>query len=89
MSEYFDSLETRGADERQVAQFEAIRAQIEHVKANTAAYTESLKDVDAASIVDAESFSALPLTRKSELIELQSQVCFFREPLQHRSPGGA
>ncbi len=71
MSEYYDSLETRSADERSQAQFESIRAQIEHVKTNTAAYAESLGDIDADAITDAESFSKLPLTRKSELIELQ------------------
>ncbi len=71
MSEYYDSLETRSADERSQAQFESIHAQIEHVKTNTAAYAESLGDIDADAITDAESFSKLPLTRKSELIELQ------------------
>jgi phenylacetate-CoA ligase len=71
MSEYYDSLETRSADERAQARFESIRAQIEHVKTNTAAYAESLADIDASTITDAASFSALPLTRKSELIELQ------------------
>ena len=71
MSEYYDSLETRSADERAQAQFESIRAQIEHVKASTAAYAESLRDFKAADITDAAGFSTLPLTRKSELIELQ------------------
>ena len=74
MSEFYDSLETRSADERAQAQFEAIRAQIAHVKSNTLAYAESLKEIDAASIVDAETYSALPLTRKSELIELQKSA---------------
>lgn len=71
MSEFYDDLETRSADERAQAQFEAIRAQILHVQNNTAAYSTALKDVDANEITDAESFSTLPLTRKSELIELQ------------------
>jgi len=71
MSEFYDSLETRSADERNQAQFESIRAQIEHVKSNTAAYAKSLEDFAAADITDAAAFSALPLTRKSELIELQ------------------
>jgi phenylacetate-CoA ligase len=71
MSEFYDSLETRSADDRAQAQFESIRAQIEHVQKDTVAYSESLKDVDASEITDAASFSALPLTRKSELIELQ------------------
>jgi phenylacetate-CoA ligase len=71
MSEYYDSLETRSPDERAQAQFEAIREQIAHVQNNTAAYAGILKDIDADEITDAASFSALPLTRKSELIELQ------------------
>ena len=71
MSEFYDSLETRSPDERIAAQFEALRAQLEHAKNNTTAYAASLADVDPASIGDAAAFSALPLTRKSELIELQ------------------
>jgi phenylacetate-CoA ligase len=74
MSEFYDSLETRSVDERAQAQFEAIRAQIAHVQNNTLAYAESLKDIDATSIVDAGTYSALPLTRKSELIELQKSA---------------
>ncbi len=71
MSEYYDNLETRSADERAQAQFESIRAQIGHVKTNTTAYAESLRDFEGADITDAAAFSALPLTRKSGLIELQ------------------
>ena len=71
MSEYYDSLETRGPEEREQAQFEALRSQIDHVKQNTTAYAELLTDIDAAAIVDAETFSQLPVTRKSELIDLQ------------------
>ncbi len=71
MSEFYDSLETRSADERTKAQLEAIREQIRYVQDNTVAYSESLKDVNADDITDTTSFSALPLTRKSKLIELQ------------------
>ena len=71
MSEFYDSLETRSADERSRAQLEAIREQIRHVQNNTEAYSESLKGINADDITDAASFSTLPLTRKSELIELQ------------------
>jgi phenylacetate-CoA ligase len=71
MSEFYDSLETRNADERSQAQLEAIREQIRHVQNNTEAYSESLKGINADDITDATSFSTLPLTRKSELIELQ------------------
>jgi phenylacetate-CoA ligase len=71
MSEFYDNLETRSAAERSQAQFAAIRDQIKHVQNNTAAYAGSLKDFDAQQITDAVSFSTLPLTRKSDLIELQ------------------
>jgi len=71
MTEFYDDLETRSADERQQAQFETIRGQIEHVRKNVPAYAESLKDIEASAITDAAAFSALPLTRKSALIELQ------------------
>jgi phenylacetate-CoA ligase len=71
MSDYYDELETRGADEREQAQFEALRAQVEHVQHNTTAYASSLADIEASAITDAVAYSALPLTRKSELIELQ------------------
>ena len=46
MSEFYDNLETRSADERSQAQLTAIREQIEHVQNHTAAYAESLKDFD-------------------------------------------
>ena len=71
MTEFYDKLETRSADERAAAQFAALRAQIEHVQKSTPAYRESLAGVDAGAITDATAFSRLPLTRKSELIELQ------------------
>ncbi len=71
MSEFYDNLETRSSDERNQAQLGAIREQVKHVQKHTAAYSATLKDVDANEITDAASFSALPLTRKSELIELQ------------------
>ena len=71
MTDYYDSLETRSSDERAEAQFSALREQVKHAQQNTTAYGASLADVSADGIVDAASFSQLPLTRKSALIELQ------------------
>ena len=71
MSDFYDELETRSTEEREQAQLTALRAQIEHARQNTQAYAASLAGVDAAAITDAAAFSALPLTRKSALIELQ------------------
>jgi phenylacetate-CoA ligase len=71
MSEYYDELETRSSDERAAAQLAALRAQLQHVKSNTAAYASAFADIDIDAIDDFESFAALPLTRKSGLIALQ------------------
>ena len=72
MGEFYDKLETREPEERQQALLQAIRSQVTHVKANTVAYKELLTGIDAEDLIDAESYSKLPLTRKSELIELQN-----------------
>jgi phenylacetate-CoA ligase len=71
MSEFYDSQETREPEQRQQAQLQAVCTQIAHAKANTTAYAELLDGIDPGDIVDAESYSKLPLTRKSELIKLQ------------------
>lgn len=71
MTEHYDSLETRSAEERGKAQLEALRQQINHAQNNTDAYREVLAGVDASTIVDADVFSQIPITRKAELIELQ------------------
>jgi phenylacetate-CoA ligase len=73
MSEFYDKLETREPEERQQALLKAIRSQVAHAKANTVAYKELLAGIDAEDLIDAESYSKLPLTRKSELIELQNK----------------
>ena len=71
MSKFFDALETRSADERKSALAIRLPQQIAHAKANTAYFTESLKHVDAASITSTVALAALPVVRKSDLIELQ------------------
>jgi len=72
MGEFYDKLETREPEERQQALLQAIRSQVTHAKTNTIAYKELLAGIDAEDLIDAESYSRLPLTRKSELIELQN-----------------
>jgi phenylacetate-CoA ligase len=72
MSEFYDSLETRAPEEREQALLQAVRTQVAHAKANTVAYAELLDVIDPEDIVDAKSYSTVPLTRKSELIKLQN-----------------
>jgi phenylacetate-CoA ligase len=71
MSEFYDSQETREPEQRQQAQLQAVCTQVAHAKANTTAYAGLLDGIDPGDIIDAESYSKLPLTRKSELVKLQ------------------
>ena len=71
MSEYFDRLETRNPEARERAAFAAIRAQLAHAKHAAPAMQRILRAVDPAAIVDRASLAHVPVTRKSELLELQ------------------
>ena len=73
MTEYYDALETRTHADREQALIQAVANQVEHAKANTTAYATLFKDIDPASITSAEDIAKLPITRKSELIELQKK----------------
>ncbi len=74
MTEFYDHLETRDQKERQEALIEAVAAQVAHAKAEAPAYSRILADFDPADITTAEAITRLPLTRKSELIELQQNT---------------
>ncbi|MFT5503327.1 MAG: phenylacetate-CoA ligase [Gammaproteobacteria bacterium] len=73
MTDYFDALETRSIDQRTQDQLTSLQQQIRHAQQNSSAYARILENIDANTIVDASSFTQLPLTRKSELIELQKR----------------
>ena len=71
MSDFFDALETRTPAEREAAQMAALSAQVAHAQAHSAAFATILKGVDAGSVNSREALARLPVTRKSELLELQ------------------
>jgi len=71
MSEFYDDLETRDHRAREVAQFAELPFQIANAKDNAAFYRRLFKDVSPQDITSRTALAALPLTRKSELIELQ------------------
>ncbi|MGR3269706.1 phenylacetate--CoA ligase family protein [Thalassococcus profundi] len=66
MSSYFDSFETRSADERAAWLATALPEQIARAR-TLPGYAASLADVDAGSITGAEALAALPVLRKSDL----------------------
>lgn len=72
-SDYFDDLETRDPENREVALLKRLSGQICNAQAHTPFFANALKDVDAAAISDRNSLATLPVTRKSDLIEHQRQ----------------
>jgi len=71
---YFDDLETRSTDERETALFAALSAQISNAKSNSVYFGDLLKDVIPQEITSRDTLAALPVTRKSELIEIQKKA---------------
>lgn len=71
LSPFYDALETRPAEAREAALMAALPKHLAHAKANAPGWARILKDVDAASVRSREALAKLPVTRKSELAELQ------------------
>ncbi|MFO1311171.1 MAG: AMP-binding protein [Burkholderiales bacterium] len=68
---YFDTLETRDPEIRRAQQLASLRGQVAHAKANAPAFAQRLAGVDPDAIVSLDALAAIPVTRKSELAELQ------------------
>jgi phenylacetate-CoA ligase len=68
---FYDALETRPAEERELALLAALRVQLAHAKAHAPAFAGILADIDPEEIVDRRTLALLPVTRKSALIERQ------------------
>lgn len=76
MTEFYDDLETRDPEEREAAHMAALPKQVALAKA-TAGYADVLADIDPATVSSRTALAALPLIRKSELINLQSPTSPF------------
>lgn len=66
MSDFYDQLENNDPDQRQTRLLQSIQQQLKFAKQKAPAYQELSTD-----IVSLSDFAALPLTRKSSLLELQ------------------
>jgi phenylacetate-CoA ligase len=77
MTSYFDALEIRTPDERESQLFSELPAQIAQAKAKSPYFAELLERVDPNEINSREALAALPVTRKSQLIERQKQALPF------------
>jgi phenylacetate-CoA ligase len=69
--EFYDASETRDPAEREAALMAALPRIIAAAKESSPAYRHLLRGVHPDDIVDRRSLTELPLTRKSDLIELQ------------------
>jgi len=70
---YYDAGEARDPGEREAALMAALPRIIETAQRDAPAYRQALAGVRAAAIDSRQALAELPLTRKSELIELQRQ----------------
>jgi phenylacetate-CoA ligase len=72
-TEFYDALETRDPGDREAVLMAALPQIIAAAKERAPAYRRRLAGVHPEEIVDRRTLAELPLTRKSELIELQRQ----------------
>jgi phenylacetate-CoA ligase len=68
---YYDSLETRDPEQRERDQFARLADHIRHAKTNAPYFARILADVDPAEVRDRAHLAKLPITRKSDLVNLQ------------------
>ncbi len=71
--EYYDSLETQDQKTRTLTLREALPMQITHAKERSAYYADVLADCDPDAIDSRDALASLPVTRKSELMEMQTR----------------
>jgi phenylacetate-CoA ligase len=71
MPQYYDSLETRDPGERERILLVALSGQIAHAKRKAPGWARILADVDPAGVTSRAALAKLPVTRKSDLAELQ------------------
>jgi phenylacetate-CoA ligase len=69
--QHFDGLETRDPELRERAQLAALPRQVAHAKSASSAFAKILAGVDAAAVTSRAALVQLPVTRKSELLEIQ------------------
>jgi phenylacetate-CoA ligase len=67
----YDALDARAREEREADLMRRLPAQVAHAKENTPFYRELLAGIDPRSVDSRAVLAALPLTRKSELVERQ------------------
>ncbi|MGH6625503.1 MAG: phenylacetate--CoA ligase family protein [Burkholderiaceae bacterium] len=73
MTDHYDALETRDPAAREAALLAALPGQIARAQQQAPAFAQILQGVDAGQVHSRAALARLPVTRKSELLELQKQ----------------
>lgn len=68
---HYDAGETRDPQAREQALLAGLAAQVAHAKAKSAYFADLFKDVDPDTVTSREALARLPVTRKSDLPEIQ------------------
>ncbi len=74
MADHYDALETRARADRERDLFSRLAAQLSHAKENSAYYRDAFARIDVGRIDSRAALAALPVTRKSQLVEIQSRA---------------
>ena len=69
--DHYDSLETRRPAEREAWLMERLPRQVAHAQKNSTYYARLLAGIDASALASRAALARLPVTRKSDLLELQ------------------
>lgn len=77
MSGHFDALETRDPAERERNLLERLPKQLAFARERSVHYQRAFRDADCAGVDTREALAALPVTRKSDLTELQKRLLPF------------
>jgi phenylacetate-CoA ligase len=71
MTDFYDALETREPRQREADFFAKLPLHLAHAKSNAPYWTKTLDGIDPKSVTGRDALSKLPVTRKSDLIEMQ------------------
>ena len=77
MTSHYDALETRDPAERERNLFERLPKQIAFARAGSPYYQGTLASIDPAAVTSRAELAKLPVTRKSDLNELQKRLLPF------------
>jgi len=71
---FYDALETRSTEEREAALMAALPQQVAHAKKNAPGFARIFAEIDPAQVSSRAALARLPVTRKSDLAELQKAM---------------